>query len=126
MDNHLGRANHLLHRFKPISRTWENDVVLPKGYNYSIIASYGDVINSKGEKFGDAADLTVYFPIDSLKGGNNSEDGLIWVNHEFPEPENYMEMLGINESTFKKENLANYPELLKTGKRSSRRFRYSR
>ncbi|WP_102347765.1 PhoX family protein [Bacillus sp. Marseille-P3661] len=102
--------------FTPVSRTWEDELVLPKGYTYNIIASYGDEINSKGEKFGDAADLTVYFPIDALKGGNNSEEGLIWVNHEFPEPENYMQLLGINSNNFDKANLANYPQLLKMEK----------
>ncbi|MBO1511712.1 PhoX family protein [Metabacillus bambusae] len=120
--NHLmdgqpnGKGKPFTAPFKPIGRTWENELVLPNGYNYNIIASYGDVINSKGEIFGDAADLTVYFPIDSLEGGNNSEEGLIWVNHEFPEPGNYMDMLGINKTTYKKENLAQYPELLKLQK----------
>ncbi len=120
--NHLmngqpsGQGKPLTAPFTPVKRTWENELVLPKGYNYNIIASYGDVINSKGEKFGDAADLTVYFPIDSLEGGNDSEEGLIWVNHEFPEPGNYMKMLGISEAAFKKENLSNYPELLKMEK----------
>jgi uncharacterized protein len=120
--NHLmngqpeGKGKPLTAPFKPIHRTWENDLVLPKGYRYNIIASYGDVINSKGEIFGDSADLTVYFPIDCLEGGNNSEEGLIWVNHEFPEPENYMKILGIDPSTFSKSNLSNYPELLKMEK----------
>ena len=115
--NHLmngqpsGNGKPLTTPFKPVRRTWENDLVLPNGYKYNIIASYGDVINSKGEKFGDAADLTVYFPIDSLKGGNNSEEGLIWVNHEFPEPENYLKILGISEN-----NPAKFPELLKMEK----------
>jgi secreted PhoX family phosphatase len=116
--NHLmdgqpnGNGKPLTAPFKAIGRTWENELVLPKGYHYNIIASYGDEINSKGEKFGDAADLTVYFPIDSLKGGNNSEEGLIWVNHEFPEPGNYMTMLGINPATYNKSNLGQYPKLL--------------
>lgn len=111
-----GSGKPLTVPFKPVERSWENELVLPNGYNYKIIASYGDEINSKGEIFGDAADLTVYFPIDSLEGGNNSEEGLIWVNHEFPEPQNYMKMLGINESTFDKKNLNNYPKLLKMEK----------
>jgi uncharacterized protein len=120
--NHLmdgdpkGKGKSLTAPFKPIDRTWENDLVLAKGYSYNIVASYGDVINSKGEKFGDAADLTVYFPIDSLEGGNNSEEGLIWVNHEFPEPENYMKMLGINPDNFEKSKLGSYPQLLKMEK----------
>jgi hypothetical protein len=42
--------------FQPIERTWRNDVVLLKGYSCNLIASYGDVINSKGEKIGDSAD----------------------------------------------------------------------
>ncbi|WP_404330273.1 PhoX family protein [Mesobacillus maritimus] len=111
-----GKGKPLTVPFKEINRSWENELLLPKGYNYNIIASYGDVINSKGEKFGDAADLTVYFPIDSLEGGNNSEDGLIWVNHEFPEPDNYMQILGINPDTYNKKDLAKYPAFLKMQK----------
>ncbi len=111
-----GKGKPLTVPFKAIDRSWENELLLPKGYHYNIVASYGDKINSKGERFGDAADLTVYFPIDSLKGGNNSEEGLIWVNHEFPEPANYLQILGINPTTYKKENLTNYPELLKLQK----------
>ncbi|MBY0099170.1 PhoX family protein [Mesobacillus maritimus] len=111
-----GRGKPLTAPFKEINRSWENELLLPKGYNYNIIASYGDVINSKGEKFGDAADLTVYFPIDSLEGGNNSEEGLIWVNHEFPEPDNYMQILGINSNTYNKKDLAKYPAFLKMQK----------
>lgn len=120
--NHLmegqpsGNGKALTVPFKAISRTWEDDVVLPNGFHYNIIASYGDVINSKGEKFGDAADLTVYFPMDALQGGNNSDEGLIWVNHEFPEPENYLKILGMNPSTYDKSKLASYPQLLKMQK----------
>ncbi|WP_066173603.1 PhoX family protein [Bacillus marinisedimentorum] len=120
--NHLmygkpeGQGKPLTAPFKPVSRSWENELVLPNGYHYNIIASYGDVINSKGDKFGDSADLTVYLPIDALEGGNHSEEGLIWINHEFPEPENYMKMLGINLDTFDVSNLKNYPQLLKMEK----------
>lgn len=121
--NHLmdgqpkGNGKTLTAPFKEIGRTWENEIVLPKGYHYNIIASYGDVINSKGEKFGDAADLTVYFPIDSLKGGNDSDEGLIWVNHEFPEPGNYMKMLGINPDTVGAD-LSRFPKLLEMEKQA--------
>ncbi|HZG72285.1 MAG TPA: alkaline phosphatase PhoX, partial [Chondromyces sp.] len=111
-----GKGKPLTVPFKEINRTWENDLVLSKGYTYNIIASYGDVINSKGEKFGDAADLTVYFPIDSLRGGNSSEEGLIWVNHEFPEPQNYMKMLGMNPANVDQSDLSKYPKLLEMEK----------
>ncbi len=102
--------------FKPVERSWENELILPKGYKYNIIASYGEEINSRGEIFGDQADLTVYFPIDSLEGGTNSDEGLIWVNHEFPDPGSYMKILGINEANFDKKNLKNSPKLLKMEK----------
>jgi secreted PhoX family phosphatase len=106
-----GSGKPLTVPFKPVERTWENELVLPNGYKYNIIASYGDEINSKGEKFGDQADLTVFFPMDSLEGGNSSEEGLIWVNHEFPDPKNYIKVLGISEA-----NPTKYPELLKMEK----------
>jgi hypothetical protein len=120
--NHLledaakGQGKPLTAPFTPVERTWHDDVVLPHGYRYNIIASYGDVINAKGEKFGDAADLTVYFPIDALQGGNNSNEGLIWVNHEFPEPANYMRILGIDPGKFDPSKLAQYPKLLQMEK----------
>ncbi|MFC4768292.1 PhoX family protein, partial [Effusibacillus consociatus] len=108
-------------KFKPISRTRQNDVMLPQGFKYDIIATYGDVINSKGEKFGDSVDLTVYFPIDAVEGGNNSEEGLLWVNHEFPMPENYMKMLGmlgIVADKYENSLAAKYPDLLQMQKES--------
>mgnify|MGYP003287549372 CR=1 FL=1 len=27
-----------------------------------------------------------YFPIDALDGGQNSQDGILWVNDEYPDP----------------------------------------
>lgn len=104
-------------QFKPIAPTRVDEVVLAPGFKYDIIASYGDVINSKGEQFGDSVDLSVYFPIDALQGGNNSEEGLLWVNHEFPMSENYMKMLGIS-GKYGQSLLAQYPELLRMQKQA--------
>ncbi|GAB7388618.1 DUF839 domain-containing protein [Bacillaceae bacterium] len=105
-------------KFRPIAPSRDDEIVLPKGFRYDIIASYGDVINSKGEKFGDSADLSVYFPIDALRGGKNSQEGLLWINHEFPVPENYMKMLGIKntEGMEKGAIRKKYPQLLKMEK----------
>lgn len=65
-------------QFTAIQPTTKDEVVLPKGYKYDVIAAYGDVINKKGEKFGFNNDFTMYLPIN----GSN-ERGLLWVNHEY-------------------------------------------
>lgn len=64
--------------FKPIEPTDKDDLVLPRGYKYDVVAAYGDVINKKGDTFGFNNDFTLYFPID-----NSSSRGLLWVNHEY-------------------------------------------
>lgn len=64
--------------FTPIDPTDKDDLVLPRGYKYDVVAAYGDVINSKGDTFGYNNDFTMYFPIN----GSN-ERGVLWVNHEY-------------------------------------------
>ncbi|EWG13073.1 PhoX family protein [Cytobacillus firmus] len=63
--------------FKPIDPTDKDDLVLPRGYKYDVVAAYGDVINKSGDTFGFNNDFTLYFPIDKDKRG------LLWVNHEY-------------------------------------------
>lgn len=63
--------------FTPIQPSTKDDLVLPKGFQYDVIAAYGDVINQKGDTFGYNNDFTMYFPI------NGSNRGLLWVNHEY-------------------------------------------
>ncbi|SFE60586.1 PhoX family protein [Alteribacillus iranensis] len=65
-------------QFTPIQPTMKDDVVLPNGFTYDVIAAYGDVINKKGETFGFNNDFTMYLPIN----GSNRH-GLLWVNHEY-------------------------------------------
>ena len=55
-----------------------DDIVLPKGYKYEVVAAYGDKINEAGDTFGFNCDFTQYFPIDG-----SSNHGLLWVNHEY-------------------------------------------
>jgi uncharacterized protein len=64
--------------FKPIKPSDVDDIVLPKGYKYEVVAAYGDKINKAGETFGFNCDFTQYFPIDG-----SSNHGLLWVNHEY-------------------------------------------
>src|SRR3954451_15706173 len=64
--------------FKPIAPSDADDIILPKGYKYEVVAAYGDVINKDGDTFGFNCDFTQYFPIDG-----SSNHGLLWVNHEY-------------------------------------------
>lgn len=63
--------------FKPIEPTDKDDVVLPEGFKYKVIRKSGDRITSDGRKFGFNNDFVAYFPIDTLDGGDNSEDGIL-------------------------------------------------
>ncbi|OMP66668.1 PhoX family protein [Domibacillus epiphyticus] len=64
--------------FKPIKPSDKDDLVLPRGYKYDVVASYGDVINKAGDTFGYNNDFTMFFPIN-----NSNQRGLLWVNHEY-------------------------------------------
>ncbi|MFE4430798.1 PhoX family protein [Peribacillus butanolivorans] len=64
--------------FKPIKHTSKDELVLPKGFKYNVIAAYGDVINKQGDTFGFNNDFTQFFPIDG-----SSKRGLLWINHEY-------------------------------------------
>lgn len=65
-------------RFTPILPTDADELVLPQGYTYDVIAAYGDRINKAGDTFGFNNDFTCYIP---LQGSNTH--GLLWVNHEY-------------------------------------------
>lgn len=65
-------------KFKAIEPSDKDELLLPKGYRYDVVAAYGDKINKKGDTFGFNNDLTLYFPIDQ-----SSDHGLLWVNHEY-------------------------------------------
>jgi secreted PhoX family phosphatase len=71
--------------FKAIEPSDKDDLVLPEGFRYEIIRSSGDPLGG-GLTYGDHNDFVAYFPIDALEGGDNSEDGILWVNHEYINP----------------------------------------
>jgi secreted PhoX family phosphatase len=71
--------------FEAIEPTDKDDLVLPEGFGYEIIRSAGDPLGGD-LTYGDHNDFVAYFPIDALKGGNDSEDGILWVNHEYINP----------------------------------------
>ena len=71
--------------FKPIEPSDADELVLPEGYKYEIIRKSGDPLTGD-QVYGDHNDFVAYFPIDTLEGGENSGDGLLWVNHEYINP----------------------------------------
>jgi uncharacterized protein len=80
-----GKAGGSPSFFKAIEPSDKDDLVLPEGFEYEIIRSSGDPLGG-GLIYGDHNDFVAYFPIDALEGGYNSEDGILWVNHEYINP----------------------------------------
>ncbi|MFD2169138.1 PhoX family protein [Tumebacillus lipolyticus] len=76
------KTNKVSGYFKPIQHSKEDQLLLPKGFKYDVVAAYGDVINAAGDTFGFNNDYTAYFPLN----GKNSDKGLLWVNHEYTNP----------------------------------------
>jgi secreted PhoX family phosphatase len=96
--------------FEPINPSADDRLLLPAGYRYEVVAAWGDDLGSRAaatrivhtangqdfgirqgdvERFGFNCDFLAYFPLDALtnRGGRlDSRDGLLWVNHEFPDP----------------------------------------
>ena len=71
--------------FEPIEPTDADELVLPEGFKFDIIRRWGEPVTADGD-FGYNNDYVAYFPIDALQDGTNSEDGLLWVNHEYTNP----------------------------------------
>mgnify|MGYP001172850846 CR=1 FL=1 len=72
------KSNKVSGFFEPIAPSSEDQLILPRGYKYDVVAAYEDVINEAGDTFGFNCDFTLYFPIN----GSNTH-GLLWVNHEY-------------------------------------------
>jgi secreted PhoX family phosphatase len=77
--------------FRPVAPSRADELILPRGYRYDVVCAWGDHLGSRDpqgrpETFGFNNDFIAYFPIDALRGGHNSTEGLLWVNHEYPDP----------------------------------------
>ncbi|MDF2722659.1 MAG: hypothetical protein K0Q59_2334 [Paenibacillus sp.] len=64
--------------FEPIAPSKEDQLVLPRGYHYDVVAVYDDVINTAGERFGQGADYNAFFPTSA-----DGRRGLLVTNHEY-------------------------------------------
>lgn len=73
---HLGQPyGTRFSQFRPNQPSAQDQLILPKGYKYDIVATWGEDLGN-GEKFGFNNDFTCYF-------GSNPNEGLLWVNHEY-------------------------------------------
>jgi len=72
------KSNKVSGFFKPIQPTQADELVLPEGYRYDVVAAFDDVINAAGERFGQGADYNAFFPLNS-----SNTRGLLVTNHEY-------------------------------------------
>jgi secreted PhoX family phosphatase len=63
--------------FASVAASKKDDLQLPKGFRYDVIAAYGDPINERGDTFGYDSAFTCFFP---LNGSN--VHGLLWIGHD--------------------------------------------
>lgn len=70
------RTFDLATAIKGIRPSTEDNLVLAEGLDYKVLVGYGDPINDK-DKFGFNNDYIAFIP------GQNENNGLLWVNHEY-------------------------------------------
>ena len=61
-----------------------DDLTLPAGFNYQVLAPWGETINERGDTVGFNHDYVGYFPVDLLDGGASNTDALLSINQEYP------------------------------------------
>ena len=79
--------------FQPISPSIRDDLVLPDGFSYDILAQWGDPLPGTNARFGYNADFTAFLPLPDPR------EALLFVNHEYvsvPAPGEY----GVYPQTF--------------------------
>ncbi len=65
---------------EPIAVSLADSLQLAAGMDYQVLVSWGDTLNSAGETFGFNNDYNCFLPL------SGPEDGLLWTNHEYPDP----------------------------------------
>ncbi len=73
----LGSKNHQL---TDVVTSFEDKLLLAPGFDSNVLISWGDAVNSK-ETFGYNNDFIAFIPLE-----NSSNEGLMWVNHEYIHP----------------------------------------
>lgn len=67
--------------FKPIDPSGADELILADGFQYHRFLTWGDRLNSRGEKFGINNDYLAFTPLNK-KG----TEAILWANHEYPLP----------------------------------------
>lgn len=75
---HRDRPGDSILTFDPIRPTTRDDLVLPAGFTYDVIALWGDRLPGTNSRFGYNADFTAFFPTAA-----DGREGVLWVNHEY-------------------------------------------
>ena len=63
--------------FRAIAPVSRDDLVLPEGFSYDILAQWGDPLPGTSARFGYNADFTAFLPLPDPR------EGLLFVNHEY-------------------------------------------
>lgn len=74
--------------FKPTPASRADTITLPSGYDFQVVAPWGEKVSSdKGEfEIGFNHDYVGFFPMDMMEGGSSSTDALVTINHEYVNP----------------------------------------
>src|SRR5262245_57709899 len=68
-----------LFSFNPIFPSKVDDLILPEGFDYHVVAAWGDRLPGTNGRFGYNADYTAFLPTASDPAG----EGVLFVNHEY-------------------------------------------
>jgi secreted PhoX family phosphatase len=85
--------------FAPIALSTRDEVIVPEGYGHAVVIRWGDPLSSsapaldpttqtpqdQASQFGYNCDFVMLVPLPA--GSNVSHRGLLWVNHEYTNPE---------------------------------------
>ncbi len=64
---------------KGLTPTMKDELGVAAGFSFDVILRQGDLMNKKGDRFGDHNDYTAFFP-------TGKDEGVLWVNHELYTP----------------------------------------
>lgn len=73
-------------KLTPVAPSTDDQLILSPELSYQILLSFEDALGNKGNKnltFGFNNDYVAFFPLKGKKK-KNTQEGILWVNHEYP------------------------------------------